>query len=71
MRRYFGNKNINIIANSRGLNENNKKNNKPQKKKIDFNAKKKATVNSLYEVENFLGDFKHLIKYVKLYYLFK
>lgn len=36
-------------------------------KKIDFAEKKKKTVNSLFEVEHFLCDFRKLIKAVKLY----
>ena len=43
----------------------------PEKKKVTFKQMRKNTVSSLNDVEKFLGDFKHFIKYVKLYKLFK
>ncbi len=48
---------------------NNKKDIK--KDKFDFKKKKENTLSSLYEVENFLFNYKHFAKYVKLYKLFK
>ncbi len=48
--------------------------NKPQNKKnskFDFKKKKENTLASLYEVENFLFNYKNFIRYVKLYKLFK
>lgn len=39
--------------------------------KFDFKIKKENTLNSLLEVENFLFNYKHFIKYIKLYKLFK
>lgn len=47
-------------------NENLKTNNK-----ISFKEKKEKTLSSLKEVENFLFNYKHFIKYIKLYKLFK
>ena len=45
----------------------------PEKKdknnNFDFKRKKENTLNSLNEVEHFLGNYKHFIKYVKLYKL--
>ena len=39
--------------------------------KFDFKKKKENTLASLYEVENFLFNYKNFIRYVKLYKLFK
>ena len=50
------------------------KNNNCNKKNIkngNFKIKKENTLSSLYEVENFLSNYKHFIKYIKLYNLFK
>ena len=44
---------------------------KYKKNKIDFRKKKENTLASLNEVENFLFNYKHFIKYIKLYKLFK
>jgi len=42
-----------------------------KKNKFDFKKKKENTLASLNEVENFLFNYKHFIKYVKLYKLFR
>lgn len=42
-----------------------------KKKKLNFKTCKKNTINSLYEVEHFLRDFKHISKYIKLYKVLK
>lgn len=47
------------------------KNKNVKKNKLDFNQKKENTLTSLNEVENFLINYKHFIKYVKLYKLFR
>lgn len=39
--------------------------------KIDFIQKKDNTINSLFEVEHFLCDFKKLINTIKLYKILK
>lgn len=39
----------------------------PKKKKFKFKHYKDNTLKSLKEVEDFLGDFRRFIKYVKLY----
>ena len=44
---------------------------KPKKNKFDFKKKKENTLNSLNEVEHFLFNYKHFVKYVKLYKWFK
>lgn len=44
--------------------------NSPQKK-FDFKKKKENTIASLNEVEHFLFNYKHFIRYVKLYKLFR
>ena len=41
------------------------------KKKFDFNLYKKNTINSLNDVEYFLKNFNHLVKYLKLYSILK
>ena len=47
-------------------------NNKDEKKKkINFAQKKENTICSLLEVEKFLGDFKNIWKYIKLYKILK
>ncbi len=46
-----------------------KENERP--KKVNFKKRKENTLTSLNEVENFLFNYKHFIKYVKLYKLFK
>lgn len=45
---------------------NNKKENK-----FNFKKKKENTLASLYEVENFLFNYKNFIKYLKLYKIIK
>jgi len=40
-------------------------------KKFDFKKKKENTLSSLNEVENFLFNYRHFLKYVKLYKWFK
>ena len=48
------------------------KNPPPKKKnKTDFKTIKKNTINSLNDVEHFLNNFGHFIKYIKLYKLLK
>ena len=37
----------------------------------NFNQKKENTICSLYEVENFLCNFKNFTKYIKLYNILK
>ena len=49
----------------------NKKEENSKKKKFDFRTKKENTLNSLNEVEHFLYDYKHFVKYMKLYKWFK
>lgn len=44
---------------------------KGKKKKFDFNQKRKNTIKSLSEVENFLRDFKKISKYIQLYKIMK
>lgn len=48
--------------------ENTKKN---TAKKINFSQKKENTVNSLFEVEHFLCNVKHALKYINLYKFLK
>lgn len=62
-------KGINIIANDSKRSEDSSDTRK--KNKIDFKEKKENTLNSLFEVEHFLEDFKHFSKYAKLYFLLK
>ncbi len=42
-----------------------------EKKKIDFIQKKDNTINSLFEVEHFLCDFKKIINTINLYKILK
>jgi len=42
-----------------------------KKEKFDFNKKKENTLNSLFQVEHFLGDFKNVLKGIKLYNIIK
>lgn len=51
-----------------GEQENTKKN---TTKKINFSQKKENTVNSLFEVEHFLCNVKHALKYINLYKFLK
>jgi len=44
---------------------------KPPKKKFDFKCFKNDTCKSLNDVECFLNDFTHTLKYIKLIYLLK
>ena len=46
-------------------------NQKSNKSKFNFLKKKETTISSLFEVEHFLTDLKHLWKYIKLYKYFK
>ena len=39
--------------------------------KFDFKKRKEKTLASLNEVENFLFNYKHIMRYVKLYKFFK
>ena len=42
-----------------------------KKKKTDFKTLKNNTIKSLNDVEYFLNNFNHFVKYVKLYKLLK
>jgi len=42
-----------------------------KKKKNDFKTLKNNTIKSLNDVEYFLNNFEHFIKYIKLYKLLK
>lgn len=42
-----------------------------KKEKFDFKQKKENTVRSLFEVENFLCNFKKITKGLKIYQLLK
>ena len=44
---------------------------KPPKKKLDFKCIKKDTCKSLNDVECFLNNFSHTLKYIKLIKLLK
>ena len=44
---------------------------KPPKKKLDFKTLKKDTYTSLNDVEYFLNNFSHTLKYIKLINLLK
>ena len=44
---------------------------KNPEKKVSFKQRKENTLASLNEVENFLFNYKHFMKYVKLYKFFK
>ena len=44
---------------------------KPPKKKIDFKSLKKDTCTSLNDVECFLNNFSHTLKYIKLINILK
>lgn len=50
---------------------NNRGEQKKEKKSFDFKCCKKNTIKSLNEVEYFLNNFSHFIKYVKLIKLLK
>ena len=39
--------------------------------KFDFKNRKENTINSLFEVEHFLCNFKNVLKGVKLYHILK
>ena len=43
----------------------------PKKNKMDFKKMKNNTINSLNEVEAFLGDFNRFKHYIKLYKILK
>lgn len=51
-----------------GSAEKNEENNKP---KFDLKKGKENTINSLFEVEHFLKNFKSVLKGVKLYNILK
>ena len=51
--------------------KNNTLNAKQEKTKFNFAQKKENTICSLLEVEKFLGDFKNIWKYMKLYKILK
>ena len=44
---------------------------KEEKEKLDFIKRKENMVNSLFEVEHFLCDFKNVVKGLKLYQILK
>ncbi len=50
---------------------NSKRHSQNQCSNMCFKKRKENTIASLYEVENFLFNYKHFIKYVKLYKLFR
>ena len=39
--------------------------------KFNFSHKKETAINSLFEIEQFLCEFKNIWKYIKLYKIFK
>lgn len=45
--------------------------NKKDNQKLGFKKRKENTLASLNEVENFLFNYKHFMRYIKLYKLFK
>ena len=47
------------------------KNQKNTPEKLTFKKRKENTLTSLNEVENFLSNYKHFMRYVKMYRLFK
>lgn len=59
------------LFNSQDNNKREVPNEKGKKKKFDFNQKRKNTIRSLSEVENFLRDFKKISKYIQLYKIMK
>ncbi len=59
------------LFNSQDNNKREVSNEKGKKKKFDFNQKRKNTIKSLSEVENFLRDFKKISKYIQLYKIMK
>lgn len=61
----------NYLINSQNNNKHEIPNENIMKKKLDFNQKRKNTIKSLSEVENFLRDFKKINKYIKLYKIMK
>jgi len=56
------------LNNRENKSENSEKN---KKKKFDFGLYKKNTISSLNDIDYFLNNFNHFIKYVKIYRLFK
>ena len=42
-----------------------------KKEKFDLKKRKENTVASLFEVEHFLGNFKNVVKGIKLYQILK
>lgn len=59
------------LFNSQDNNKREVSNENGKKKKFDFNQKRKNTIRSLSEVENFLRDFKKISKYIQLYKIMK
>lgn len=53
------------------LENNNRGDPKSPQKKFDFKLYKKNTINSLNQVEYFLGHFQNFYKYIKLYKILK
>ena len=47
------------------------KNLNDKKEKFDIKKRKENTINSLFQVEHFLGNFKNVLKGVKLYNIIK
>lgn len=45
--------------------------NPPPKKRFNFKCCKDNTIKSLYDVEHFLNNFQHYIRYFKLYKILK
>ena len=64
--------NFNNLKNKINLEKNNRgEKNPPPKKHFDFKCCKDNTIKSLYAVEHFLCNFKHFMKYIKLYKIMK
>ena len=61
----------NSLYSNKENNNNRGRQNLPPKKHFDFKCYKNNTIKSLYDVEYFLNNFKHNIKYLKLYKLLK
>ena len=62
---------MNKLPDTNNENNNRGRQNPPPKKHFDFKCYKDNTIKSLYDVEHFLNNFKHNIKYFKLYKLLK
>ena len=56
---------------TRNNNQDNRELKRGNNYKLTFKQRKENTLSSLNEVENFLFNYKHFMKYVKLYKFFK